>query len=386
MRNYILKRLGQILLTLLIFQTLLFVILDAQPGDITLQYLTSPKVTPEIREQMRVALGLDKPALQRYVNWLRNFVTGNLGISFLHYPRPVLDIVLERAPRTVLLFLTATLLSYSLGVILGKQMAWKRGGSFEFSMTLVGVVLYTIFTPWFGLMMIYLLGLRLGWLPVGKFLDPLLWRDAPVDANFIILRLGLTGLLLGLLIAIVWIMTARANPRAQRAIRLASLPVLAAGVFLSWALTQYGILAADILKHMVLPVLVATLVSFGGTMLMMRNTMLETLKEDYVIAARAKGLPEAVVRDRHAARNARLPVFTNLAISIPFVLSGGIITESIFSWPGMGLTLLEAVQYEDIPLAMGALTFVGVLALLAHLVADIAYAFMDPRIRYQKEA
>jgi peptide/nickel transport system permease protein len=118
-------------------------------------------------------------------------------------------------------------------------------------------------------------------------------------------------------------------------------------------------------------------------MLVMRNTMLETMREDYVMAARAKGLPERVVRDRHAARNAFLPVFTALIISIPFAISGGIITETIFSWPGMGLTLLSAVQNEDIPMAMGALSFIGVLALLAHLVADVAYSFLDPRIRYQ---
>jgi peptide/nickel transport system permease protein len=152
---------------------------------------------------------------------------------------------------------------------------------------------------------------------------------------------------------------------------------------LLWWRSDIQVYALDMLRHMLLPVIVATLVSFAGTMLMMRNTMLETLKEDYVMAARAKGLSEAEVRDNHAARNAFLPVFTNLVISIPFVLSGGIITETVFSWPGMGLTLLEAVQNEDIPLAMGALTFVGILALLAHLVADIAYAFLDPRIRYQ---
>jgi peptide/nickel transport system permease protein len=150
-----------------------------------------------------------------------------------------------------------------------------------------------------------------------------------------------------------------------------------------WLISDINYLAADMLEHMILPVAVATLVSFAGTMLMMRNTMLETLKEDYVMAARAKGLSEAEVRDNHAARNAFLPVFTNLVISIPFVLSGGIITETIFSWPGMGLTLLQAVQNEDVPLAMGAMTCVGVLALLAHLIADIAYAFLDPRIRYQ---
>ncbi|HEY42809.1 MAG TPA: ABC transporter permease [Anaerolineae bacterium] len=383
MGNYILRRLFQIILTLVIFQTLLFLILDAQPGDITLQYLTDPRVTPEIRDQMRIALGLNKPPIERYLQWLRNFTTGNLGISFSHYPRPVLDIILERAPRTIVLFLTSTLVSFFVGFVLGKQLAWRRGGSFEYSMTMVGVVLYTIFTPWFALILIYLLGLRLGWLPVGKFLDPILWRDAPVDANYVFARLGFTGFVLGVLVAFMWLSTAGLSPVRRRSLRIVGLLVIIGTPLGLWALSDVGYLAGDMLEHMILPVAVATLVSFAGTMLMMRNTMLETLREDFVMASRAKGLSEAEVRDKHAARNAFLPVFTNLIISIPFVLSGGIITETVFSWPGMGLTLLQAVQNEDIPLAMGAMTCVGVLALFAHLFADVTYAFLDPRIRYQ---
>ncbi len=133
---------------------------------------------------------------------------------------------------------------------------------------------------------------------------------------------------------------------------------------------------------MILPVVTMTLIGFAGTMLMTRQTMLETLREDYIQTARAKGLAEKVVRDKHAARNAMLPVFTSLIIGLPFTISGGIITETIFSWPGMGLTLLNATNAEDIPLVMGTLSFIGVLSLFAHLVADILYAFLDPRIRY----
>jgi peptide/nickel transport system permease protein len=383
MRSYVFKRAVQILLTLLVFQSLLFIMLDAQPGDISNQYLIDPKVTPEVRDQMRIALGLDKPPLERYAQWLRNFAIGNLGVSFSHYPRPVLEIIFERAPRTIVLFLTSLLVSFLVGFVLGKHMAWRRGSSSEYALTIVGVIFYTIFTPWFALMLIYLFGLQMGWLPVGKFLEPLLWLDAPVDANYVFSRLGATGLAFGLLCALLWYSTARLNPREKRNLRVGGVVLLLGTAIGVWLFSDIGYLAADMLKHMVLPVLVYTLVTFASTMLMMRNTMLETLGEDYVMAARAKGLSEADVRDRHAARNAFLPVFTNLVISIPFVLSGGIITESVFSWPGMGLTLLEAVKNEDIPLAMGALTFVGVLALVAHLVADIAYAFLDPRIRYQ---
>jgi peptide/nickel transport system permease protein len=383
MAKYILKRVFQILVTLVIFQTLLFVILDAQPGDITLQYLTNPKVTPEVRDQMRVNLGLDKPPLQRYIKWLQNFATGNLGVSFVHYPRPVMDIIIERAPRTIVLFFTSTLVSFLIGFVLGKQLAWRRNSVFEYSTTIVGVVLYTIFTPWFALMMIYFFGLQLDWVPVGKFLDPILWREASVDANYVFTRIGLTGVGLGVGLVLLFSASRKNLNQRKQLIRWGGFALMLAATVLVWMQSDIQVYAADMLRHMLLPVIVATLVSFAGTMLMMRNTMLETLKEDYVMAARAKGLSEAVVRDDHAARNAFLPVFTNLVISIPFVLSGGIITETVFSWPGMGLTLLEAVQNEDIPLAMGALTFVGILALLAHLVADVAYAFLDPRIRYR---
>ena len=383
MKKYILRRVIQILFTLVIFQTLLFVILDAQPGDITNLYLVNPKVTPEIRDQMRIVLGLDKPPLIRYFQWLGNFVQGNLGISFSNYPRPVMDIILERAPRTLVLFLTNQLLSFVLGYYLGKQMAWHRDTFFEYSLTIVGVILYTIFTPWFGLMMIYLFGIKLQWLPIGKFLDPSLWRNVEVPANTIFYYMILTGVIAGLIYVAITLLTKKTSRTLRQIIRLGGLLGSLGLVIVVWHFSPYGYLAGDILKHMVLPVAVSTLVSFAGTMLLMRNTMLETLREDFVMAARAKGLSEHIVRDKHAARNAFLPVFTNLIISIPFALSGGIITETIFSWPGMGLTLLQAVNLEDIPLAMGTLSFVGVLALAAHLVADVAYAFLDPRIRYQ---
>jgi peptide/nickel transport system permease protein len=116
-------------------------------------------------------------------------------------------------------------------------------------------------------------------------------------------------------------------------------------------------------------------------MLLMRTSMLETLREDYILTARAKGLPDKVVRDKHAARNALLPLWTSLVFSIGRSLSGGIITETIFSWPGIGLEMLRAATTEDIPVAMGILTIIGILTLVSHLVVDIGYAFLDPRIR-----
>jgi peptide/nickel transport system permease protein len=155
------------------------------------------------------------------------------------------------------------------------------------------------------------------------------------------------------------------------------------GIFVGyWWFNPTGKYALDIGYHMVLPLATRMMIDFAGIMLLTRNTMLETLREDYITTARAKGLTERVVRDQHAARNALLPVVTSLVYAIAFSIAGGIITETIFSWPGIGLTLLEASQVGDIPLTIGCLMMLGVLALVAHFVADILYAVLDPRIRY----
>jgi peptide/nickel transport system permease protein len=155
-----------------------------------------------------------------------------------------------------------------------------------------------------------------------------------------------------------------------------------AGVLLYWVPSGLGRYALNILHHLSLPVLTLTLINFAGTMLLTRNSMLETLREDYITTARAKGLPDHVIRDRHAARNAMLPVVTTFVFSLAAAIGGGVLTETVFSWPGMGSTLIEAAQVQDVPMIMGGLVFVGSLTLLAHLVADVLYALLDPRIRY----
>jgi peptide/nickel transport system permease protein len=390
MGKYILRRLGQILITLLIFMTLLFLILTAMPGDVTNRMLTNPDIPPEVRERTRAALGLDDPPLVQFGRWLGNFLTGDLGVSYSEYPKPVTDILQERIPRTLVLFLTATLVDFAVGFTTGRILAWRRGGFFEYGSTVVGVVLYTVFTPWFALMMIFIFGARLKLLPLGKFLDPLIWRTAEIPgladsaskANYVFERMIVTASVVVVLWTLLVILTRNASAARKRQAQTIGTLLILAGAVGVWATLAIGPLAWDIVKHMILPVITITLVGFAGTMLLTRQTMLETLREDYIITARAKGLPERVVRDKHAARNALLPVFTGLIISLPRVISGGIITETIFSWPGMGLTLLNATLAEDIPLVMGTLTFIGILSLLAHLVADITYAFLDPRIRY----
>jgi peptide/nickel transport system permease protein len=141
--------------------------------------------------------------------------------------------------------------------------------------------------------------------------------------------------------------------------------------------------AQDIAHHSILPIVTLSLIAFAGTMLLTRGAMLETLKEDYILTAQAKGVPEKDIRDKHAARNALLPVVTSLVLGLAFIIGGGVVTETVFSWPGMGKLLLDATVAEDVPVATGALAFIGILALVAHLVVDILYAVLDPRIRIQ---
>jgi peptide/nickel transport system permease protein len=383
---YLGKRILQILLTLLLFQIVTYFLMDAQPGDIADLLTLNPDIPPAQREILRRDLGLDRPPFERAVLYISNFYKGDLGVSFSHYPRPVIDIIMERLPRTLVLFLSATLVSFWAGFSSGKVLAWKRGGLIEYSSTLIGVFLYTVFTPWFALMMIWIFSVKLGWLPPGKFLDPLLWLDTPehVSANFIFLRM-IWSALIGSGVTVIGLVLSKFLPHSLRSAgQWASVIVPFGLVFMFWKYLSGGLgsYAWDILSHLVLPVLTVTLIGYGGTMLLTRTSMLETLREDFILTAKAKGMPEKVIRDQHAARNALLPVWTGLVFSIGASLSGGIITETIFSWPGIGLTLLKAATMEDIPLAMGALTITGVLTLISHLVADIGYAFLDPRIRY----
>jgi peptide/nickel transport system permease protein len=371
----------QLIITLLLFQAATFFLIDSQPGDVSDLLTGNPQIPPSERQRLKEQLGLDRPVHERFVTYILNFYQGDWGVSFTQYPRPVTDIIAERLPRTLVLFLSASIVSFYVGFISGKYLAWRRGGFVEYASTIGGVALYTVFTPWFALMMIWFFAVTLGWFPAGKFLSPIKWIGAPVDANTVFIRMIWTTILASLVALAGYWFSNRVAQRYRTLIRVLTLLLAVAGLIAYWYFSGLGEFAWDIASHMVLPILTVTLIAFGGTMLLTRTSMLETLREDYILTARAKGLSQKRIRDKHAARNALLPVWTSLVFAIGFAVSGGIVTESIFSWPGIGLTLLNASLAEDIPLAMGTLTIIGVMVLVSHLVADIGYAFLDPRIR-----
>jgi peptide/nickel transport system permease protein len=246
----------------------------------------------------------------------------------------------------------------------------------------VGVALYTVFLPWFALMMLWLFAFKLKLFPLGKFIDPLLWRTAPIEATHVFNGLLISVIIFTLLIIIWHLLLMKVGYKKRKSLFNKGIVVIFLGFVSLWAISGVIRYALDILWHLVLPIVTLGLISFASVMLLTRNSMLETIREDYITTARAKGLPEKVIRDKHAARNALLPVVTSFILALAFVMDGGIITESIFSWPGMGQTLLHAALVEDIPMVIGSLIFSGTLALTGHLLADILYAFLDPRVRY----
>ena len=383
MTKFLLGRLFQMAILFVVFLSLVWLLLQAMPGDISDTLVGNPDIPLQARLDLRDRLGLNLPLWNQYVTYITNFFRGELGVSFSRYPQEVSDILWAALPRTLVLFLTATIFAYWLGFKSGKLIAWKRGEKAEQGLIVSGIFLQTVFYPWFAIVMLWTFGFFLGWFPIGRFIDAKLWQGAPVNANDIFFQMILSVILVSFLyFAGRYAIKRFANNLVTQA-RLGQLLgiVVIAALLLFWWFHPASVYVRDIAHHTMLPVITLGLVAFGATMLLTRSAMLETLGEDYILTARAKGLPDSVIRDRHAARNALLPVTTSLVLALAFVIGGGIVTETIFSWPGIGLLFLQAINVSDIPLAVGVLAITGVLALVGHLVADILYAVLDPRIR-----
>jgi peptide/nickel transport system permease protein len=260
-------------------------------------------------------------------------IKGDLGYSIVA-GRPVMDMVTARIPATLILTSTALVLWVVIAVILGIIAAVKRYSLFDQSVTFFSYVFYSLPTFWLGLMFIFVFAVLLGWLPPQGIVTPRVWPPFNTE-NY-------------------------------------------------WAAFGDRPLAAiiDIARHMVLPVTVLVLVNIAADSRFVRASMLESLSQDYVRTARAKGLPRRKVYMKHAFRNAMLPVVTNVGLAMPFLFSGAIVTETIFSWPGMGQLFINGVNERDYFVLMGLILIASTLVVLANLLADVLYAVVDPRIRY----
>ncbi|MBW1779252.1 MAG: ABC transporter permease [Deltaproteobacteria bacterium] len=323
LRKFIGRRLVQIIIIFFVILTVLFLLFRLAPGD-PVSRMVDPDMTPEDSHRLIAELGLDKPLGIQYLIYLKNFVTGHFGFSF-HYGEPVVDIIWDRLPNTILLFTTSIILSALVGVFLGKIASWHKGKKTDSVMTIGALVTHTLFLPWLALIMIWVFAYKFGWFPINGMISEEVWLDP--ESGFIAKAL-------------------------------------------------------DVMYHMVLPLSTLFLIHFGAYLLIMRSSMLETLKEDYILTARAKGLEEKVIRDHHAAPNAALPVVTSVGLSLAFSINGGALTETVFTWPGIGRELVFSVSQNDYPLAQASFLLIAGVVLVSNLVVDVLYAYLDPRIRY----
>lgn len=315
-----LVRLAQMVPLLLAISVIMFVLLTLAPGSpLDAMIAGNPSVRPEDVARLRHYYGLDDPIPVRYVKWLGRTVRGDLGWS-ITYHVSVGQLFRERLPNSVLLTATAFVLTLCVAIPIGILSALRPYSLFDYAATSVAFLGFSIPSFWFGLVAIYVFGVYLKWFPAGGFRT--------------------TGIAPG------W-------------------PEL-----------------ADRLWHMVLPTVVLALVSMASVTRYTRSSMLEVVRQDYVRTARAKGLVERTVVVGHMFRNALVPIVTLLALAIPRLFGGAPVTESVFAWPGIGHLLVDAVIGGDYVVAIAVLMFLALLVLCFNLLADVAYALLDPRIRY----
>ena len=378
MLRYLVKRFLTGLILLFIYVSVLFFAVQLiLPGDYVSQFVLG--MTQQESQQLRQQLGLDLPIWQRYFIWLSNLVRGNLGTSYSSWGQgpPVSEVIAQTLPVTLLIFGVGTILAFVIGRWLGKVAAWRGPGLVSGSITFASIALYTSFPPWLAFLIIYFAVWRLN-IPISMQGRPSF--DAPKNSQAMVM----TKMLLGLGLAFLLIFALNWLFRRWRRRPLADIVVFIL-ILVFWSLSWFGFgiweQIPGILRQISLPILTFVLLSFGEVMLIMRTSMMDTLHEDYVQTARAKGLSSRRVRDEHAARTALMPVTSRLMISLPFLLSGMVMIEEVMNIQGIGTTLFYAVGMQNIPLALGATIVIGVVSLLARLLLDVMQASLDPRIR-----
>lgn len=382
MFRYLLRRSLSGLLAFFIFTAVLFFSFNLL---IPYDYVTTLSLVlegAEAREALQEELGLNLPLWQQYFNWLRELARGNLGREFTLFGdgSPIAELLAEAIPSTLLVFVSGALVAFGLGHRLGKITAWRVPKWFSGSITFGSIALYTSFPPWLAFLLGYLFIERLDLFGLKKSFTRLLWIDAPFSHAEVMTRMiySLLGALFVLLI-VNWLL--RRFWRRSIPTFLIFLLTLG-GMYLAWWLGGYSFLALDIIKVALIPFITFVLLGFGDTMLLMQSGMVDMRHEMYIQTARAKGLPERVVRDKHAARNALLPVLSRFVINLPYLLTAIVIVEQATNWPGLGDLLFRSIYDQNTFIYMDILVIVGLIALLARLSLDVLYAYLDPRIRY----
>ncbi len=297
------------------------------PGD-PLAYLTDPSVdmmlgmSEEKRELMLVYYGLDKPLFEQYINYITGLIHGDLGRS-IHLNDPVMEVILGALKWTLLLTVTSTIIYVALGIFIGAASAWVRGGKKDIGL-LISILTFSSIPSFFlGILFVIFFALKFKIFPIGgAYTMPPLYSNSFEEI-------------------------------------------------------------ADILHHLVLPVATLVISHLGGTYLLMRNSMLGVLGDDYILTARAKGISELNILYKHALKNALLPIVTMSALAMGFMITSTIFVEKVFAYPGIGLLLYNAVLFHDYPLLQGLFLFITIAIVGANFIADMLYGMLDPRLRHE---
>ena len=338
MKNLLRYIITRVLLTipmLLILLTLVFVVLRVMPGD-PVSALIGGHAPERVIQEQKEKLGLNRPLIVQYFDYLGELIRLDLGTSMV-YNQPVTQPIKEKLPATLELTIFGMLFTLLIGVPLGAYAASKRRTGRDFGIRLYGIVFYCIPVFWMGLMLQLIFGVFLDWLPIAGRTGARVFASAFERTGFYVI---------------------------DTLIRL-DFPAF-----------------ADVLVHLLLPSLTLGLVLSGVFVRLTRANMLDVLRSDYVLAARARGIPERKVVYRHALKNAFIPILTMLGLQFAILLSGAILTENTFSWPGMGRLLVERIYLRDYPVVQGVIAVFAIMVSAISLIVDLIYAAIDPRVRY----
>jgi len=318
MIQYFSKRFSASMLLIWGVLTITFFLMHLAPGDPSLIYL-DPNIDPKVVENIQEQMGLNSPVYIQYFSWLKQFLAGNFGISFMH-KRPVVDLLRETIPNTLQLTFVVFILQFVFGILIGVICAVNRHSKLDTSIDSFLVFLYSVPGFWLALMAIRIFSIDLGWLPSSQM------QSITIGDGFAVLLL-------------------------------------------------------DRIKHLVLPVMVLTLPFSAYTARFVRGSFAEILQQDYIRTVRAYGIKKSKILFKYALKNALLPLITLSGLYLPFLLGGAVITEYVFSWPGMGRVTIEAIFAYDYPLILASASIAAISVIFGNLLSDLLYTAFDPRIK-----
>jgi peptide/nickel transport system permease protein len=319
MRRYVLRRILQMIPTILVILILNFFIIRLAPGD-PARAMAGENAFKANIETLRAKWGLTKPLSQQLVIYFSRLAHGDLGYSY-NYLTPVLNLIVDRLPQTAFLMLTATAFSFFFGTLAGAFAGSRYPSGVDSIVSITSLVFYSMPVFWFGMLLVFVFAIRLGWLPSGGMVDII---DAKTGVAY----------------------------------------------------------AMDLARHVILPAATLSAFNLPFYLRITRASVIETLREDYITTAEAVGVSRNRIFLRHALPNAMLPTVTAFGLVIGFTLTGAVLTETVFSWPGVGRLMWEAISNRDYPTMMGVFVFSSILVVVASLLTDVTYAMLDPRVRF----